>query len=178
MILIAILTQTSMRPVPVNSKLQHPPRATPRGIWILENFCSNPPLPEPKSCSKCPHPGKIARLRFYLFGSFYCASEAVYLNIAHYRQHPNIPRDSGHISYKHIKSNIVDELTSTSRVAAKIIFINWINRRFYVVSCNNTSIHSVHSFYYLYTYICMVAKCTKLFINTPGRSIFELLLIL
>ena len=35
-------------------------------------------------------------------------------------------RESEHISYKHIQSNIVDELTITSRLAAKIIFINWI----------------------------------------------------
>ena len=31
------------------------------------------------------------------------------------RQHPYMLRESGHISYKHIKSNIVDELTITSQ---------------------------------------------------------------
>ena len=40
------------------------------------------------------------------------------------RQHPCMPRDSGHISYEYIKSNIVDELTFTSRVVAKVIFMN------------------------------------------------------
>ena len=40
------------------------------------------------------------------------------------RQYPYMPQDSGHISYEHIKSNIVDKLTITSRVAARIIFIN------------------------------------------------------
>ena len=52
----------------------------------------------------------------------YCASEAVYVNMVYYRQHPDMPQDSGYISYKHIKSNIDDELTITSQVAAKIIF--------------------------------------------------------
>ena len=38
--------------VPVKSKLQHPPppQATPRAFEFLENFCSNSPLPRPKSC--------------------------------------------------------------------------------------------------------------------------------
>ena len=41
--------------VPVKSKLQHPPRATPRVFELLENFCSNSPLPRPKSSVfKCP----------------------------------------------------------------------------------------------------------------------------
>ena len=48
--------------VPVKSKLQHPPRATPRAF--LENFCSNSPLTGPKSCSNAPTPGKITRLLF------------------------------------------------------------------------------------------------------------------
>ena len=58
-----------------------------------------------------------------------------------------MPRDFGNISYKHSKLNIVDELTISSRVAAKIIFIIWIHWRFYVVSCNNTFIHSIQSFH-------------------------------
>ena len=72
--------------VPVKSKLQHPPpRATPRAFEFLENFCSNSPLPRPKSCSNAPSqvhsrwsnaptPGK-------LFGSFYYAPAAVYVNM-------------------------------------------------------------------------------------------------
>ena len=31
-----------------------PPRATPRAFEFLENFCSNSPLPRPKSCSNAP----------------------------------------------------------------------------------------------------------------------------
>ena len=37
------------------------------GIWILENFCSNSPLPGPKSCSNAPTLGKITRELFSLF---------------------------------------------------------------------------------------------------------------
>ena len=84
-----------------------------------------------------------------------------------------MPPDSRHISYKHIKSNIVNELTITSRVATMITSINWIHHRFYIVSCNNTLIHSITNdayFHYLYTYICIVAKCMIIFINTPGQS--------
>ena len=40
--------------VPVKSKLQHPPRATPGHLYFLQNFCSNSPLPRPKSCSNAP----------------------------------------------------------------------------------------------------------------------------
>ena len=45
--------------VPVKSKLQHPPLATPRAFEFLENFCSNPLLTGPKSCSNAPLPGKL-----------------------------------------------------------------------------------------------------------------------
>ena len=31
-----------------------PPRATPRAFEFLEKFCSNSPLPRPKSCSNAP----------------------------------------------------------------------------------------------------------------------------
>ena len=41
--------------VPVKSKLQHPPWATPQAFEFLENFCSNSPLPRPKSCSNAPN---------------------------------------------------------------------------------------------------------------------------
>ena len=51
-----------------------PPRATPGHLYFLQNFCSNSPLPRPKSCSNAPTPGK-------LFGSFYYAPEAVYANM-------------------------------------------------------------------------------------------------
>ena len=41
--------------VPVKSKLQHPPpRATPGHLYFLQNFCSNSPLPRPKSSSNAP----------------------------------------------------------------------------------------------------------------------------
>ena len=40
--------------VPVKSKLQHPPWATPRAFEFLENLCSNSPLPGLKSCSNAP----------------------------------------------------------------------------------------------------------------------------
>ena len=43
--------------VPVKSKLQHPPRATPRAFEFLENVCSNSPLTGSKSCSNAPTPG-------------------------------------------------------------------------------------------------------------------------
>ena len=48
---------------PVKSKLQHPPRATPRAFEFLKNFCSNP-LTGPKSWSNAPTPGLITRLLF------------------------------------------------------------------------------------------------------------------
>ena len=42
--------------VPVKSKLQHPPRATPRVFELLENFCSNSPPPEAEKLSvQMPH---------------------------------------------------------------------------------------------------------------------------
>lgn len=37
--------------------------------------------------------------------------------------------------------------------------IHW---RFYIVPCNNT--------YILHTYTCIIAKCFKIFIDTPGQS--------
>ena len=40
--------------VPVKSKLQHPPRATPGHLNFWKNFCSNSPLTRPKSCSNTP----------------------------------------------------------------------------------------------------------------------------
>ena len=40
--------------VPVKSKLQHLPRATPRAFAFFENLCSNSPLPGLKSCSNAP----------------------------------------------------------------------------------------------------------------------------
>ena len=46
-------------------------------FWKI--FCSNCPLPRPKSCSNAPTLGKITRLLFKLFRSFYDASEAVYV---------------------------------------------------------------------------------------------------
>ena len=70
--------------------------------------------------------------------------------MVYYRQHPDLPWDSGHTSYKHIKSNIADELTISSQVVAKIIFINWI--RFYVVSCNNTY-NTFHAFIPLFIHL-------------------------
>ena len=41
--------------VSVKSKLQHPPRATPRAFYFFENYCSNSPLPGPKCRSNAPH---------------------------------------------------------------------------------------------------------------------------
>ena len=55
------------------------PRATPRAFEFLEIFCSNSLLPGLKSCSNAPTLGKITRLLFKLFRSFYDASEAVYV---------------------------------------------------------------------------------------------------
>ena len=46
--------------VPVKSKLQYPPRSTPRAFEFFEKFCSNSPLTGPKSCSNPPTPGKIS----------------------------------------------------------------------------------------------------------------------
>ena len=60
-----------------------PPRATPRAFEFLENFCSNSPLTGPKSCSNAPTLGKITRLLFELFSSFYYASEAVHVNMVY-----------------------------------------------------------------------------------------------
>ena len=40
--------------VPVKSKLQHPPRATPQTFEFLENLCSNSPFPRLKSCLNAP----------------------------------------------------------------------------------------------------------------------------
>ena len=87
-----------------------PPWATPRHLNIGK-FLFKSLLPGPKSCSNAPTPR--------LLSNFYYASETVY-ETWFIRQHPlYMPRDSGHISCKHIKSNIVDELTITPRVAAK-----------------------------------------------------------
>lgn len=72
--------------VPVKSKLEQPPRANPRAFEFLENFCSNPPS-RVKELFKCPTPGKITRLLFYLFSSFYYASEAVHVNIVYQTTH-------------------------------------------------------------------------------------------
>ena len=108
------------------------------GILNFWKFLFKSPLPEPKSCSNAPTPWENYQITVELFSSFYCVSEAVYVNMVNYRQHPYMPRDSGHISCKHIKWNIVDGLTITSWVVAKIIFITWIHCRCYTVSCKNT----------------------------------------
>ena len=42
--------------VPVKSKLQHLPRATPRAFAFFENLCSNSPPPRAEKLFKCPHP--------------------------------------------------------------------------------------------------------------------------
>ena len=48
---------------------------------------------------------------------------------------------------------IIYELTITSRVVAKIIFINWINGRFYVVHATTLKyILYIHSIIYTPTY--------------------------
>ena len=71
--------------VPVKSKLQHPPGATPGHLNFWEVFVQIPPFWGRKAVQmphhrwsfqviKCPHPGK-------LFGSFYYAPEAVYVNM-------------------------------------------------------------------------------------------------
>ena len=71
--------------VPVKSKLQHPPPGKPRAFEFFAKFLFKfPPLEAKKlfKCPiigpfqviKCPHPGK-------LFGSFYYALEAVYVNM-------------------------------------------------------------------------------------------------
>ena len=39
---------------PVQWKVKHLPRATPRAVEFLENFCSNSPPPEAKKLFKCP----------------------------------------------------------------------------------------------------------------------------
>ena len=66
------------------SKLpQSPSPGNPRAFEFLENFCSNSPLTGPKSCSNTPSPGKITRLLFELFSSFYYASEAVHVNMVY-----------------------------------------------------------------------------------------------
>ena len=114
--------------VPVKWKLQHPlPWKLPGHLNFWKCLFKSS-LPEPKSCSNAPTPWENYQITVELFSSFYCVSEAVYVNMVNYRQHP----------YKHIKSNIVDGLTITSWVAAKIIFMTWIYCRFYTVSCNNT----------------------------------------
>ena len=41
-----------------------PPGQPPGHLNFLDNFCSNSPLPEPKSCSNAPILGKITRLLF------------------------------------------------------------------------------------------------------------------
>ena len=64
--------------VPVKSKLWKSPWA----FEFLENFCSNASLTGPKSCSDAPT-GKITRLLFQLFSSFYNASEAVHVNMVY-----------------------------------------------------------------------------------------------
>ena len=62
-----------------------PPRATPGHLYFLQNFCSNSPLPRPESCSNAPslvHPRwSNAPTPGKLFGSFYYAPEAVYVNM-------------------------------------------------------------------------------------------------
>ena len=45
--------------------------------------------------------------------------------MVYYRQHPYMPPDSGYISYEHIKSNIVDELTITSGKGVKCLGYAW-----------------------------------------------------
>ena len=61
-----------------NRSFSIPPPANPQAFEFLENFCSNSPLTGSKSCSNAPTPGKITRLLFQLFSSFYYAFEAVY----------------------------------------------------------------------------------------------------
>ena len=55
----------------------------PRAFEFLENYCSNSLLTGPKSCPNAPTPGKITRLLFELFSSFFYASEAVHVNIVY-----------------------------------------------------------------------------------------------
>ena len=71
--------------VPVKSKLQHPPQATPWAFEFLENFCSNSPPPEAEKLFKCPIIGPFQVIKCLhpreFFGSFYYAPEAVYVNM-------------------------------------------------------------------------------------------------
>ena len=84
-----------------------------------------------------------------------------------------MPRESGHISYQHIKSNIIDELTITGTY-----FTSGGQEDCYKLNSSlalhcfmQQHLNTFHTFiHYLYTYICIVAKCSKRFINTPCRS--------
>ena len=78
-----VLLENRGRNVPVKSKLKHTP-GYPRAFEFLGTFYSNPPLlTGPKNCSNAPTPGKMTRLLFKLFSSFYFASEAVHVNTAY-----------------------------------------------------------------------------------------------
>ena len=45
--------------VPVKSKLQHPPQATPRAFEFVENFWKIPPSPGRKTVQMPPPPGNF-----------------------------------------------------------------------------------------------------------------------
>ena len=62
--------------VPVKSKLQHPPRATPWAFEFLKYFVQIPPSPGQKAVQMPPLPGE-------LFSSFYYASEGVHVNMVY-----------------------------------------------------------------------------------------------
>ena len=92
--------------VPVKSKLEHPPCATPRAFEFFKLFDQTPPPPiRAEKLFKCP---LITVLTFQYLLLYFCSCVC----------------EHGLLDNTLIKSNIVDELAITSRVAAKIVFIN------------------------------------------------------
>ena len=152
--------------VPVKSKLQHPSPGNPRAFEFLENYCSNSPSPGQKTVQMPPPSGKLPD---YCFNFSEASNMLLKLCMCKHGLLDNTLTITCHkiMGIFHINtssSNIVDELTITSWVVAKIIFnINWIHWRFYVFSCNN---HSIYSFHHLYTYICIAAKYMKSYHTT------------
>ena len=105
---------------PVNSKFQHP-LGHLLGIWILFKFLFKFSTTRAKTLFKCPRsPRKLLDYWHFNFSEASIMLLKLFMWTWFFRQYLYLPQESGHISYKHTKSNTIEELTITSRVAAKM----------------------------------------------------------
>ena len=144
----------------VVTKLTLPPFPGYLNFWKV--FVQIPP-PRAEKLFKCPHPRENYQITVLTFQKLLKLCMCKH-GLLENRKRPRerVCSLACHILSHQVKHCRWTHHYCTSRVAAKIIFDrNWIHRRFHVVSCNNTLIHSINSFHYLYTYIFKYTESVK-----------------